>query len=183
MKASKTLLIILAFTAISVLGFIAGYLYMPEVQAPAGRITNLPDEDKRLYMKIYYPTSQGLEMEERMVGPGQPPEEAALREFLESAPSSGKGAYTPKGAMLLGAYRGKDGILYVDLSSGFRGNLKADATAEFLLLRALYETVMANTEGIKDIKVLIEGKEVETLGGHLPLIYPLGRAVAGPGGK
>ncbi len=181
MKANKPLLLILVFAAISVLGFIAGYLYMPEVQSPAGRITNLPDEDKRLYMKIYYPTSEGLEMEERMVGLGQPPEEAALREFLESAPSSGKGSYTPRGAMLLGVYRGKDGILYVDLSNDFRG--KADATAEFLLLRALYETVMANTEGIKDIKVLIEGKEVETLGGHLPLLYPLGRVVAGPGGK
>ena len=44
---------------------------------------------------------------------------------------------------------------------------------EFLVLKGLYESLVSNTPDIQDIKVIIEGKEVETLGGHLYLLYPL----------
>jgi hypothetical protein len=45
--------------------------------------------------------------------------------------------------------------------------------AEFLLLKGLYESLISNIDDIQDVKVLVEGKELETLGGHLYLLYPL----------
>ncbi|MBS1233295.1 MAG: hypothetical protein H6R42_949, partial [Nitrospirae bacterium] len=45
--------------------------------------------------------------------------------------------------------------------------------AEFLLLKGLYESIISNVQDIQDVKILIEGKETETLGGHLFLLYPL----------
>ncbi|MDP3260348.1 MAG: hypothetical protein Q8M34_07160, partial [Thermodesulfovibrionales bacterium] len=48
-----------------------------------------------------------------------------------------------------------------------------DAAAEFLLLRGLYESLMSNVYDINDVKILIEGREMESLGGHLYLSYPL----------
>jgi hypothetical protein len=70
-------------------------------------------------------------------------------------------------------YKGADRILYIDLSDEFRRNFQGDAFTEFLLLKSLYESLISNVEDIQDVKVLIEGKEAETLGGHLYLLYPL----------
>jgi hypothetical protein len=70
-------------------------------------------------------------------------------------------------------YKGEDRVLYVDLSDEFRRNFQGDALTEFFLLKGLYESIISNVEDIQDVKVLVDGKEVETLGGHLYLLYPL----------
>jgi hypothetical protein len=74
---------------------------------------------------------------------------------------------------ILGIYKGSDQILYVDLSDELRRNFQGDALSEFLLLKGLYESLLANLQGIEDVKILVEGKEIETLGGHFYLKYPL----------
>jgi spore germination protein GerM len=79
----------------------------------------------------------------------------------------------PRGARLLGIYKGTDGMLYIDLSDEFRRNFQGDVFAEFLLLKGLYESIISNIQDIQDVKILIEGKETETLGGHFFLLYPL----------
>jgi len=79
----------------------------------------------------------------------------------------------PKDVQLLGIYRDENRILYIDLSDEFRRNFHGDVPMEFLLLKGLYESLSSNLAEIEDIKVLIEGKEIETLGGHLYLSYPL----------
>jgi len=68
--------------------------------------------------------------------------------------------------------------LYVDLSDEFRRNFQGDVLAEFLLLKGLYESLISNEQEIQDVKILIEGKEIETLGGHLLLTYPLREMVS-----
>ena len=40
-------------------------------------------------------------------------------------------------------------------------------------MKGLYESVIANVQGVTDVKVLVDGKELETLGGHFYLKYPL----------
>ena len=78
-----------------------------------------------------------------------------------------------KDTKILGIYRGTDKILYVNLSDEFRRNFQGDVMAEFLLLKGLYESLISNIDDVQDVKVLIEGNELETLGGHLYLKYPL----------
>jgi spore germination protein GerM len=95
-----------------------------------------------------------------------------MEEYLKG-PAGGKATSLPKNARLLGVYKGADRILYIDISGEFRRNFQGDAFAEFLLLKSLYESLISNVEDIQDVKVLIEGKEAETLGGHLYLVYPL----------
>ena len=87
-------------------------------------------------------------------------------------PSRGK-SDVPQGARVLGAYSGNDGVLYIDISDEFRKNFQGDAMAEYLLLKGLYESIISNVSGINDVKVLIEGKEIESIGGHLFAMYPL----------
>lgn len=130
-------------------------------------------------IKVYYPFEGGLKMEARRVFRFESKNkmaEAALKEFFKGP--TGAESYVPEEAKLLGIYNGVDGMLYIDLSHEFRSNFQGDALAEFLLLRGLYETVTSNVPGIAGLKVLLEGKEVESIGGHISLPGTLGEAVS-----
>ncbi|NJD56242.1 MAG: GerMN domain-containing protein [Nitrospirae bacterium] len=96
--------------------------------------------------------------------------EAVVEEFFREAGS----AYTiPQNVKLLGVYRDANQVLYVDLSDDLRRNFQGDALDEYLLLKGLYETLVSTIPDFQDLKVLVEGKEIETLGGHFFLKYPL----------
>lgn len=62
-------------------------------------------------------------------------------------------------------YRDKENLVYLDLSSHF--SAPADAKEEFYLLKALYLTLKTNFNWIKDVRILINGEDVETLSGHI----------------
>jgi spore germination protein GerM len=130
-------------------------------------------------IQVYFPVEGRLQHEERQVPRALSRLEsarAAMEEFLKG-PSGKAGSPIPEGATLLDIYDGEDGVLYVDLSDAFRRNLEVDALSEFLLLRALHESVLVNVYGVADVKVLVEGAEVETLGGHISLSRALGDIV------
>jgi hypothetical protein len=54
-----------------------------------------------------------------------------------------------------------------------RRNFQGDALSEYLLLKGIYESLVSNVQDFQDVKLLVEGKEIETLGGHFYLKYPL----------
>jgi len=131
-------------------------------------------------IKVFYPSSGGLVPEERLVPPSEVQTrvvESAVLEYLKG-PSGDAVSYVPEGTQLLGLYRGSDDIIYMDLSHEFRSNFQGDAYGEFLLLRGLYESVMSNAEDVTGLKVLIEGKDVDTIGGHISLKGTLGSVVS-----
>jgi len=70
-------------------------------------------------------------------------------------------------------YRDKKHVLYVDLSDDFRRSFSGDARQEFLLLKSLYETVVQNVPGAEDVRILVEGKETESIGGHFIILSAL----------
>ncbi|MCL0046993.1 GerMN domain-containing protein [Thermodesulfovibrionales bacterium] len=82
-------------------------------------------------------------------------------------------------AKLLGVYRDrKNNILYIDLSVEFRRNFSGDVEQEYYLLKSLFKTVVTNIVEIEDVKLLINGREVESIGSHFISLYGL-RAVVG----
>lgn len=144
-----------------------------ETLEEAGQVSDLTT------VKVYYPVGGALSMEGRQVlrhASTNKMAEAVLLEFLKGP--SRADSYVPVETALLGIYAGADGVLYIDLSHEFRSNFQGDALAEFLLLRALYESIMSNVPRLKGLKVLIEGKEVESIGGHISLPGTLGEAVS-----
>lgn len=133
-------------------------------------------------LRVYYPVEEGLKLEYRKVQQADTRmsiARAVLEEFLKG-PSSSQKSFIPRDTRLLGIYSGQDGILYVDLSDEFRRNFQGDALGEFLLLRGLYGSLLSNVYGIGGVKVLIEGKEVESIGGHVSLLRPLEEVVSQP---
>ena len=179
--ASKKYLWIPAFLLLFAAGMTGGYFYFskkfPSQASPAKETEEKIGRaiEDMFTLRIYYPAGGRLQMEERKVQrktPQMTAAEAVISEFLKG-PVNVSVSEIPKDTKLIGLYRGDDGMLYVDLSDEFRRNFGGDAAAEFLLLRGLYESLISNVYDITDVKILIEGREMESLGGHLYLSYPL----------
>lgn len=76
---------------------------------------------------------------------------------------------------ILGIYRDRENLLYLDFSKNFI--LQTDANDEYIFLTSFYKTIKNNFPWIKDIKILIEGKQIETVGGHISIAISLKEAL------
>ncbi|MBF0487083.1 MAG: GerMN domain-containing protein [Nitrospirae bacterium] len=99
--------------------------------------------------------------------------ETAIGELFNLNAIPNKEAF-PSNARVLGIYYGIDKILYVDLSAEIKRNFQGDALKEFLIIKSIYETATSNVE-LDDVKILINGKEDETIGGHYDISSPIKR--------
>lgn len=171
----------MAFSILFLGGLAGGYFYFIKnvFMQQAAQKTGSRIEEDMTALRIFYPIEGRLQMEDRtterkisQIAIAQ----AALEEFLKG-PAGATDSYVPKDVKALGLFFGTDGILYVDLSDEFRSNFIGDAINEFMLLRGLYESLMYNVEGLRDVKLLIEGSEIDTIGGHLSLLHPLGMSI------
>jgi hypothetical protein len=164
----------------------AGSYFLMKYLAPAG--TQQTDEEQELQatesqdlvtVRLLLPKNQKLEMTERKLKKRLKSTafaEAVVEEFFKESAN----AYAiPQQVKILGIYRDRNQVLYIDLSDELRRNFQGDALDEYLLLRGLYESLVSNVQDFQDLKVLVEGKEIETLGGHLSLKYPLKSVVTG----
>ncbi|MDI6800758.1 MAG: GerMN domain-containing protein [Thermodesulfovibrionales bacterium] len=141
-------------------------------QSPA--VTVKPDlldlEDTYVLVKIFLPFKDGLSMEERRLkGNVLAIEmiEALVKEYLTGLKEQ------MAEVKLHGVYRDRSNTVYIDLSDEFRRNFSGDAKQEYYLLRSLFETVTKNVPETDDIRLLIEGREIESIGGHFYSLYGL----------
>jgi spore germination protein GerM len=61
------------------------------------------------------------------------------------------------------------GVAVIDLNSAFADTHRSGVLVEELTVASLIHTVSANTPGILRVKILVDGKERETLAGHADL--------------
>jgi len=126
-------------------------------------------------LRIYQPHNNRIEMTERKIPKrisNTAIAEAVIEEFFKPTAANGVSAI-PHNVKLLGLYKDEGQMLYIDLSDEVRRNFQGDAMSEYLLLKGLYESLVSNVQDFQDCKILIEGKEIETLGGHYYLKYAL----------
>lgn len=179
----KVIITTVAFVVLFAGGIGGGYFFFQKTtqKAQLKPVAEAPrHRGSETEVVVFFPAEGRLKSETREISAAISRSEiakATVEEFLKG-PGGNLKSYVPEGARLLGIYDGADGILYVDISDSFRRNLQVDAMAEFLLMRGLYESLLANVYGVGDVKILIEGAEVETLGGHISIRRPLGETVA-----
>lgn len=166
-------------------GVSAGYYFFHQftlerqTQSPSQQPLGSEPEDF-FTLRLYYPENNRLEpMEKRVAGRTRQRAiaDAVIEEYFKG-PGNGAVSPIPRDVKLLGLYEDSSHILYVDLSDEIRRNFQGDALAEYLLLKGLYESLISNLQDVQDIKVLVEGKEADSLGGHFYLKYPLKNIVA-----
>jgi spore germination protein GerM len=166
-------------------GASAGYYFFhqftleKQTTAPAQQAL-VPGPEDFFTLRLYYPENNRLQLIERKVA-GRTRQraiaDAVIEEFFKG-PGNGSVSAVPREVRLLGLYKDSSQILYVDLSDEIRRNFQGDALAEYLLLKGLYESLISNLQDVQDVKILIDGKEAESLGGHFYLKYPLKNTVA-----
>jgi sporulation and spore germination protein len=175
----KKIAVVISLISLFIIGVAGGYLYFSRViskeKTASDGNAGLQGAEDLFSLRLYYPVDNHLQIEERRLPKrtGQMAmAEVTIDEYFKGWAGTAA-SNIPKDVKLLGLYKGEDRILYVDLSDEFRRNFQGDAITEFFLLKGLYESIISNVEDVQDVKVLIEGKEAETLGGHLYLLYPL----------
>ena len=66
-----------------------------------------------------------------------------------------------------------DGVCYVDLSQAVGKDHPGGCNSELLTIYSVVNSLILNVPEIKRVKLLIDGKEVQTLAGHIDLAFPL----------
>jgi germination protein M len=84
----------------------------------------------------------------------------------------------PQGVTLREIFITSQGVAYVDLSQELVANHPGGTSAEELTVFSLANTIIANFPAIKMVRLLVEGREIQTIAGHLDLTVPYGRAPA-----
>ena len=101
--------------------------------------------------------------------------DVATRTLLATTSEKGEaGALIPKGTKLFSPVKVAKQVAVVDLSREFIENFSGGSTQEALTIDSIVYTLVDNSGGdVQKVQILVEGKTVETLGGHLELTDPI----------
>jgi hypothetical protein len=79
----------------------------------------------------------------------------------------------PYNAKLIQFYMDRHGTVYIDVSGELEKNFQGSLMDEYLVVSGLLKSLNTHIPSIKTMKVLIEGRETDTLGGHISLMVPV----------
>lgn len=127
-------------------------------------------------VKLYFGLEGDIwQIEEREMDLVAPQQEGRIRlvvEELLKGPQTLDNTAIPDGTRLLSLFVDKDGTAYLDLSEEVRINHPGGTWSELLTIYSLVNTVEENFPDINGVKILVMGKEIETLKGHIDTRNP-----------
>jgi hypothetical protein len=78
-----------------------------------------------------------------------------------------------KQGKLVDLYMDREGTVYADFSSELKKNFRGDAFEEYKIISDLYKRLRINIPRFRSLKILINGREEESLGGHIIITKPI----------
>jgi germination protein M len=131
----------------------------------------------RIKARLYYLSDDGMRLRaaEREVPLGSDPaaQARAIVEAELAPPPAGLVTTIPDGTTLKQIFISDKGAAYVDLSSEIVKNHPGGSLDEILTVYALVDAITDNLPAISSVQILIDGREVDTLAGHVDLRRPL----------
>lgn len=145
----------------------------PEPIAPNAAGAAAKTAQPRIKVTLFYvaPDGLGLEAVEQEIPVGGDPLEQARRLLeaqLAPAPSPRVSAI-PSGTALRAVYLTDGGRAVVDLTRELSARHPGGSLNERLTVATIVEALTANLPAIDAVQILIDGKEVDTLAGHVDL--------------
>ena len=131
---------------------------------------------EKIGIKVYYPDDNGMKLvaETRTVETTQDGKyKAAMESLLSGTKAKGVVTIIPKKAKLK-SVAVKNGIATVDFSEDLVKNFAGGSTGEEMLVGSIVNTLTEFPE-VKSVQILLEGKKVDSLAGHLDTSAPLKR--------
>ena len=165
-----------AWIASSVLERVVSPVAVPTTtSAPAAPAASVP----HIIATLYYgtPDGQALAAVKREVPLGEGPREQG-RQILESELEDAPAPYLsliPRGTTLRAFYITDRGDAFVDLSTEASTLHPGGSTHELLTVYAIVNAVTANLNSVERVQILIDGRQTDTLAGHVDLRRPFER--------
>lgn len=134
-------------------------------------------EGRRINATLFFvsPDGQSLVAVPREVPFGATPAEQArhiVTAQLGEAPAS-LVTPIPKGTTLRGVFLSASGEAFVDLSPEAAANHSGGSLSELFTIYSIVNAVTVSLPSVGAVQILIDGREVETLAGHVDLRHPL----------
>lgn len=92
-----------------------------------------------------------------------------IQKLLEIPKSKEYIKLIPEGTLLREAYIDANNICYLDFTAEIKLNHKGGTEGEFLTIYSIVNTLFHNFPQIRGVKILIDGKEEDTLAGHIDI--------------
>lgn len=144
---------------------------------PAAEASRAATETRRIRATLFFVAPDGTRLVrvQREVPFGDGPAAQAER-LLEAALGPAPPPYlspVPSGTHLRAVFVTGRGDAFVDLSGEVRSAHPGGSLAELLTVYAVVNTLTANLPAVTAVQVLVDGREVDTLAGHVDLRHPL----------
>jgi spore germination protein GerM len=108
-----------------------------------------------------------------------------LAAAIETTPPTTLASAVPAGTQLRAFYVSDRGDAFVDLSPEISTGHPGGSQAELLTVYALVNAITANLPAVRRVQILVNGRDVDTLAGHVdlrrPLTYDISMAVDSEG--
>ena len=131
---------------------------------------------QNLTLNFYYadPYSEKLAAEPRTVQVQKNTKqtiEAAINEFMKG-PKGDLVNTIPPGSILKDIRVDREGTVWVNFSSHLSQSHPGGSSAEIMTVYSIVNTILLNFNEVKKVRILIEGKRVDTLAGHIDCSEP-----------
>lgn len=176
-KKGRKVLLLSAIVVVSVI-FLAfffitlfDYIYPPA----AGKHTAAKKRDKQEVTLFFSDANERFLVPEKRFVPKESEPESQAKEIVLALLAGSKTGLTntfPEKAELQGVAREGEDILSVNFRESLVTNHPGGSTAEMATVYSLTNTLTTNLPTIKRIRILIGGKERESLKGHVGLRHP-----------
>ena len=131
---------------------------------------------RNLTMNLYYadPYSEKLAAEQRTIQVEKNTRQtikAAIDEFIKG-PKGDLVNTIPQGTILKDIRIDSEGTVWVNFSSHLSQSHPGGSSAEIMTVYAIVNTILLNFDEVTRVRILIEGKNVDTLAGHIDCSEP-----------
>ena len=131
---------------------------------------SLPQQSERT-INLYYadPNSEKLAAEQRTIPRSRELKQTiatTMREFMKG-PEGDLIHTIPSNTALRGIRIDSEGVVWVDFSSHLSQSHPGGSSAEIMTVYAIVNSILLNFNEVKKVRIVIEGKSVDTLAGHI----------------
>jgi hypothetical protein len=181
MTRRKVLVAAIVVAAIAVVSLLMSaarkWAAAPAPAATATLDTAPSGPQRKITAMLYYVSEDGLSLPgiQREIPFGEPIVEQARR-IVEAQLAEAPAPYVsavPAGTSLRALFIGERGEAFVDLSGDVRARHPGGALDELFTTYAIVNAITVNLPSITRVQILIDGKEADTLAGHVDLRHPL----------
>ncbi len=176
-------LVALGLCLVAALAMVA-VVYVPAWFAPATTTvpadgTAGPDAGRHIRATLFHVSEDGLSL--RAVDAEVPYGSTAVEQARHLLAAQLRPAPAPyaqplaEGTQIRHIFLTEQGTAFVDLSKEAVDNHRGGSLDELFAVYALVNTLTVNLPAIRQVQILVEGQEVDTLAGHVDLRHPLTR--------